>query len=76
MQEKNTKVGAEKIFALFDKDNTKKITLDSLKKMVEETEEYFSQEELQDILYRASSDGNGNFILFEEFKNAMMKNIS
>ena len=51
---KDTKEETEKVFKLFDKDSTGKITLDNLKVIAKELGENMSDEDLQDMIECAS----------------------
>ncbi|KAL4491466.1 hypothetical protein ABPG72_008122 [Tetrahymena utriculariae] len=73
LQEKNTKAGAEKIFQLFQPDNRNTISIETLKKIVDEIDENITQDELKDFIYNISQEGNSNYIHLDDFRNAMMK---
>ncbi|MCQ2816752.1 MAG: EF-hand domain-containing protein [archaeon] len=70
--DKESKEGIRRIFALFiDDPNEDTITLNSLKKIARELGENMSNEELKDMLERASQ--NGTELTFEEFYDIMTK---
>ena len=70
--DKESKDGIERIFNLFiDDPNQNTITLSSLRRIARELGEQMSNEELKDMLERASS--NGTELTFEEFYEIMTK---
>lgn len=70
--DKESKEGIQRIFELFiDDPNESTITLNSLKKISRELGENMSNEELKDMLERASQ--NGTELTFEEFYEIMTK---
>ena len=70
--DKKSKEGIRRIFELFiDDPNADTITLSSLKKISKELGENMSDEELKDMLERASK--NGVELTFEEFYDIMTK---
>jgi Ca2+-binding EF-hand superfamily protein len=70
--DKETKEGIRRIFNLFiDDPNSESITINALKKIAKELGEQMSQEDLKDMLQRASS--NGTELTFEEFYDIMTK---
>jgi len=70
--DKESKEGIERIFNLFiDDPNQNTITLSSLRRIARELGEQMSNEELKDMLERASS--NGTELTFEEFYEIMTK---
>ena len=70
--DKESKEGIHRIFELFiDDPNADTITLSSLKKISKELGENMSDEELKDMLERASK--NGVELTFEEFYDIMTK---
>ena len=70
--DKESKEGIKRIFDLFiDDPNVDTITLRSLKKISKELGENMSDEELKDMLERASK--NGVELTFEEFYDIMTK---
>ena len=72
MGDKESKEGIRRIFDLFiDDPNADIITLSSLKKISKELGENMSDEELKDLLKRASK--NEVEVTFEEFYDIMTK---
>ena len=72
LDDKESKEGIRRIFDLFIGDpNADTITLSSLKKISKELGENMSDEELKDMLERASK--NGVELTFEEFYDIMTK---
>ena len=70
--DKETKEGIRRIFDLFiDDPSSDTITLASLRRIARELGEQMSNEELKDMLERASS--NGTELSFEEFYDIMTK---
>ncbi len=70
--DKDTREGIRRIFNLFiDDPNSETITLNALKKIAKELGEQMSQEDLKDMLQRASS--NGTDLTFDEFYEIMTK---
>ena len=70
--DKESKDGIRRIFDLFiDDPNSETITLSSLRRIARELGEQMSNEELKDMLERASS--NGTELTFEEFYDIMTK---
>ena len=70
--DKETKEGIRRIFNLFiDDPNQETITLSSLRRIARELGEQMSNDELKDMLERASS--NGTELTFEEFYDIMTK---
>ena len=70
--DKESKEGIQRIFELFiDDPNESTITLNSLKKIARELGENMSNDELKDMLERASQ--NGTELTFEEFYEIMTK---
>ena len=72
LSDKKSKEGIRRIFDLFiDDPNADTITLSSLKNISKELGENISDEELKDMLERASK--NGNELTFEEFYDIITK---
>lgn len=70
--DKNSREGLQRIFDLFiDDPNSNTVTLQSLRKIAKELGEQMSDDELRDMLERAS--GNGSELTFEEFYDIMTK---
>merc|ERR1712098_858709 len=62
----------EKVFKLFDDDNTNKISFRNLARVAEELGENIDDEELQDMINQADRDGDGEINL-DEFYRIMKK---
>merc|ERR1712070_781890 len=56
--EKDTREDIEKVFKLFDDDNTNKISFRNLARVAEELGENIDDEELQDMINQADRDGD------------------
>ena len=69
--DKESRDGISKIFDLFDDDGTHSINLKNLGRVAKELGETMSQEELAEMLERAST--NGREITPEDFYNIMVK---
>jgi centrin-1 len=72
MGEKDSREDIEKVFKLFDDDNTKKISFRNLCRVAEELGETIDDEELQDMINQADRDGDGE-INIDEFYRIMKK---
>merc|ERR1712138_335312 len=72
MGEKDTREDIEKVFKLFDDDNTNKISFRNLARVAEELGENIDDEELQDMITQADRDGDGE-INIDEFYRIMKK---
>merc|ERR1719164_323457 len=71
MGEKDTREDIEKVFKLFDDDNTNKISFRNLARVAEELGENID-EEVQDMINQADRDGDGE-INIDEFYRIMKK---
>ena len=67
-----TREDMERIFKLFDHDNSRSITIENLKRIAQELKDDISEFELQEMIERADSDGDGN-VTFEDFYQVMTK---
>mmetsp|Transcript_41054 Transcript_41054/g.30194 ORF Transcript_41054/g.30194 Transcript_41054/m.30194 type:complete len:102 (+) Transcript_41054:218-523(+) len=72
MSDKDSREDIEKVFRLFDDDNTGQITLRNLRRVARELGETMTDEELQEMIDRADSNGDGN-VSFDDFFNIMTK---
>merc|ERR1712185_490546 len=72
MGEKDSREDIEKVFKLFDDDNTNKISFRNLARVAEELGETIDDEELQDMINQADRDGDGQ-INVDEFYRIMKK---
>lgn len=68
---RETEEGIDRIFDLFDDDNTGSINLNNIRRVAKELGETMSIDELKEMLQRASS--NGEEISRQDFRNLMMK---
>ena len=74
MGEKDTREDIEKVFKLFDDDNTNKISFRNLARVAEELGENIDDEELQDMINQADRDGDHHGeINIDEFYRIMKK---
>merc|ERR1711998_404351 len=72
MGEKDSREDIEKVFKMFDDDNSTKITFKNLARVAEELGETIDDEELQDMINQADRDGDGA-INADEFYRIMKK---
>merc|ERR1712193_226965 len=72
MNQKDGKEEMLKGFALFDDDNTKKISFKNFKRVAKELGESLSDKELEEIIAEADTDGDGE-INEKEFLDVMVK---
>ena len=72
MSDKDTREDIQKVFRLFDDDETGKITFRNLKRVAKELGENMTDEELQEMIDEADRDGDGE-INEEEFLRIMKK---
>ena len=72
MQDKGTREEVMKIFALFDDEQTGKITFRNLKRVAMEIGESISDEDLREMIEEADRDGDGA-LNFEEFYRIMKR---
>merc|ERR1712159_401393 len=72
MGEKDSRDDIEKVFKLFDDDNTNKISFRNLARVAEELGGNIDDEELQDMINQADRDGDGEINL-DEFYRIMKK---
>jgi len=70
--DKETRDGINKIFRLFDDDNTGTISLKNLKRVSKELGETMTEEELREMVERADTNGDG-LITQEDFYTIMTK---
>merc|ERR1711918_99352 len=75
MSDKDTREDIQKVFNLFDDDQTGHITLRNLKRVAKELGETMSDAELMEMIERADTDGDGE-ISPEEFYAIMTKKHS
>mmetsp|Transcript_104212 Transcript_104212/g.264620 ORF Transcript_104212/g.264620 Transcript_104212/m.264620 type:complete len:224 (-) Transcript_104212:16-687(-) len=72
MPDKNAKTEIDKVFALFDEDETGKISFRNLKRIAQELGESLTDDELQEMIEEADRDGDG-LINPDEFYRVMRK---
>ncbi|CAJ1363262.1 unnamed protein product [Effrenium voratum] len=72
MPDKNSRSEIDKVFALFDEDETGKISFRNLKRIAQELGESLTDEELQEMIEEADRDGDG-LINPDEFYRVMRK---
>mmetsp|Transcript_36073 Transcript_36073/g.84571 ORF Transcript_36073/g.84571 Transcript_36073/m.84571 type:complete len:214 (-) Transcript_36073:87-728(-) len=72
MPDKNSRTEIDKVFALFDEDQTGKISFWNLKRIAQELGESLSDEELHEMIEEADRDGDG-LINPDEFYRVMRK---
>ncbi len=72
MSDKDTREDINKVFRLFDDDNTGQITLKNLRRVARELGETMTEEELQEMVDRADSNGDGG-VNPDDFFNIMTK---
>ena len=72
MSDKDTREDVSKVFRLFDDDSTGTITLRNLRRVARELGETMTDEELQEMIDRADSNGDGA-VTMDDFYNIMTK---
>lgn len=72
MPDKNSRAEIDKVFSLFDEDETGKISYRTLKRISQELGENLTDEELQEMIEEADRDGDG-LINPDEFYRVMRK---
>ena len=72
MSDRDTKEDIKKVFRIFDESNQGFITKKSLMRVAKELGETMDESELNEMIERADSDGDGN-VTFEDFYNIMTK---
>jgi len=72
MPDKNSRAEVNKVFALFDEDETGKISFRNLKRIAHELGETLTDEELQEMIEEADRDGDG-LVNPDEFYRVMRK---
>mmetsp|Transcript_89210 Transcript_89210/g.186438 ORF Transcript_89210/g.186438 Transcript_89210/m.186438 type:complete len:218 (+) Transcript_89210:221-874(+) len=72
MPDKNSRAEIDKVFALFDEDETGKISFRNLKRISQELGESLTDDELQEMIEEADRDGDG-LINPDEFYRVMRK---
>jgi centrin-1 len=72
MSDRDTKEDIKKVFRIFDENQSGYITKKSLMRVAKELGETMDETELNEMIERADSDGDGN-VTFEDFYNIMTK---
>ena len=72
MSDKDTREDIAKVFRLFDDDTSGSITLRNLRRVAKELGETMTDEELQEMIDRADSNGDGA-VSMDDFYNIMTK---
>jgi centrin-1 len=72
MSDRDTREDINKVFRLFDEEGTQTITVKNLRKVARELGETMSDEELQEMVSRADSNGDGA-VTMDDFYNIMTK---
>ena len=72
MSDKDTREDINKVFRLFDDDNTGQVTLKNLRRVARELGETMTEEELQEMVDRTDSNGDGG-VSPDDFFNIMTK---
>ena len=72
MSDKDTREDISKVFRLFDDDQTGQITLKNLWRVARELGETMTEEELQEMIDRADSNGDGG-VSMDDFYQIMTK---
>ena len=72
MSDKDTREDINKVFRLFDDDNTGTISIRNLRRVARELGETMTDDELQEMVDRADSNGDGAVTL-DDFYNIMTK---
>lgn len=72
MSENDTKDDIKKVFKLFDEEGNGFVSVQDLKRVAKELQENMDEVELQEMIDRADSDGDGK-VTFEDFYKIMTK---
>ena len=72
MSDKDTREDINKVFRLFDDDTSGSITIRNLRRVARELGENMTDEELQEMVERADSNGDGA-VSMDDFYNIMTK---
>ena len=72
MSDKDTREDINKVFRLFDEDNAGFVTIKNLRRVAKELGENISEEELQEMVERADSNGDQQ-VTADDFYNIMTK---
>jgi len=72
MSDRDSREDIEKVFKLFDDERSGKISIKNLRRVARELGETMDDSELQEMVERADSDGDG-FVTLDDFYNIMTK---
>ena len=72
MSDKDSREDIQKVFKLFDDDRSNSINIHNLRRVARELGETMDDSELQEMIERADSNGDGQ-VTFEDFFNIMTK---
>ena len=72
MSDKDTREDINKVFRLFDEDNAGSVSIKNLRRVAKELGENISEEELQEMIERADSNGDQQ-VTADDFYNIMTK---
>lgn len=72
MSDKDSREDINKVFRLFDEDNAGFVTIKNLRRVAKELGENISEEELQEMIERADSNGDQQ-VTADDFYNIMTK---
>ena len=72
MSDKDTREDINKVFRLFDDDSTGSVTIKNLRRVARELGETMTDEELQEMIDRADSNGDSS-VTMDDFYNIMTK---
>jgi len=74
MSDKDTREDINKVFKLFDEDNTGSVSIKNLRRVAKELGENLTDEELTEMIERADSNGDGA-VSADDFYNIMTKKV-
>ena len=74
MSDKDTREDINKVFKLFDEDNTGSISIKNLRRVAKELGENLTDEELAEMIERADSNADGS-VSADDFYNIMTKKV-
>jgi Ca2+-binding EF-hand superfamily protein len=72
MSDKDTREDIEKVFRLFDDEKTGRISIKNLRRVAQELGETMDDAELNEMIERADTDGDG-LVTLDDFYNIMTK---
>lgn len=74
VSEKDSRDNINKIFALFDDERTGFISVKNLRRVAQELNESITEQELEELIHRADTDGDG-LVSEEEFFSILTRKI-